>query len=313
MFIALFCLVFNELLDAEVRSAFGAPLASSTTPFMSTWSREVINPLTSPTSLNPLEKDVQNGDVKDINSILPDSIASETTIAKALERVSAKLCGQNTSCADSKFESASVVGDKLDERTRLSTTTTPDTLPLTTRRNIYIRGHLLASHRKQTFVPPSAKSDFVHTPDTLSRLHVTHFRNAPAKKASYVAYDKKPSRRKKKHSSLETKRFDNIRFLHETVNQASDNQREQLEVYAWLLGAATLVAVSLTTLAGCFVTCFCSEKLKQYRAKKRQRTRDKGAEYERVESVSSLVDTANDCRDSQCNDWDEPTDNVTVI
>ena len=86
-----------------------------------------------------------------------------------------------------------------------------------------------------------------------------------------------------------------------------------MEVYGWLLGAATLVAVSLTTLAGCFVACFCREKLTKYLDKKRRRIRDKGAEYERVESVSSLVDTISEYTDSQYNDCLDSHDSVTVI
>ncbi len=95
--------------------------------------------------------------------------------------------------------------------------------------------------------------------------------------------------------------------------QARYNQRDELEVYGWLLGAAALVAVSLTTLAGCFVACFCREKLKKYLAKKRRRTRDKGAEYERVGSVSSLVDTISEYTDNQYNDCVDTPDSVTVI
>ena len=63
-----------------------------------------------------------------------------------------------------------------------------------------------------------AKSDHVHGADVSARLHVTHFEKAPSNKGSFSTYGKKPIRRKKKHSSIEAKRFDNFRFTHETGN-----------------------------------------------------------------------------------------------
>ena len=45
---------------------------------------------------------------------------------------------------------------------------------------------------------------------------------------------------------------------------------------------------TITTLTFCFVFCLCSEKWKTRRAQKRKW--DKNGEYERVDSVSSIVD-----------------------
>jgi len=196
----------------------GAPLPSVTTPVVPTWTAKVSQLPTSTTAFALQQKTVPVGDVKDINNQRSVAAAPAINITKATKEMLAKMCGQNTSCADSNPKPTSVDGDKLVDRTRLSITTTPHPLAPTTIRSIYIRGHLLASHRKQTFVPPLTKSESAHLPDTASRVHVTHFKNAPARKASYVAYVKKPSRRTKKHSSFESKRFDNFRFLHETVS-----------------------------------------------------------------------------------------------
>ena len=201
-----------------LRFPAGAPLVSVTTPAVPTWTPEVTQLPTSTTAFTLQQKTVPLGDVKDINNQRSDAAAPAINITKATKEMLAKMCGQNTPCADSNPKPTAVDGDTLGDRTRLSVTTTPHPLPSTTIRSIYIRGHLLASHRKRTFVPPLTKSESVHSPDTASRVHVTHFKNAPARKASYVAYVKKPSRRKKKHSSFESKRFDNFRFLHETVS-----------------------------------------------------------------------------------------------
>lgn len=62
---------------------------------------------------------------------------------------------------------------------------------------------------------------------------------------------------------------------------------------------------SLTTLTSCFVFCFCSEKWK----KRRQRRRfDKSGQYQRVDSVSSMVDSHVDPQEHQ-----EQMDSVTII
>ena len=155
-----------------------------------------------------------DGHVTDSHSTRVDP-ATNVNISKILPVV---LCAENTSCADSKLELNTVDGNTLDVRTRMSTVTPSDSIRLTTRRSIYIRGHLLASHRKQTFLPPLAKSEHVHGADVSARLHVTHFEKVTSSQGYFSTYDKKPIRRKKKHSSVETKRFDNIRFTHDTAN-----------------------------------------------------------------------------------------------
>ena len=162
-------------------------------------------------NITPLVYDTHTtGHVTDSNNTRADSVTNVN--------VSQSMGGQNTSCADSKRESNSVDGKTWDARTRMTTVTPSGSARLTTRRSIYIRGHLLAPHRKQTFLPPLAKSDHVHGADVSARLHVTHFEKLPSNKGSFSTYDKKPIRRKKKHSSIEAKRFDNSRFTHETGN-----------------------------------------------------------------------------------------------
>ena len=162
-------------------------------------------------NITPIVYDTHTtGHVTDSNATRADYVTNVN--------VSHSLCVQNTSCADSKRESSSVDGNMVVARTRITTVTPSHSARLTTRRSIYIRGHLLASHRKQTFLPPLAKSDHVHGADVSARLHVTHFEKVPSNKGSFSTYDKKPIRRKKKHSSIEAKRFDNSRFTHETGN-----------------------------------------------------------------------------------------------
>ena len=65
---------------------------------------------------------------------------------------------------------------------------------------------------------------------------------------------------------------------------------------------------SLTTLTSCFAFCFCSEK---WRKRRKTKKFDDSGEYQRVDSVSSMVDSH---VDSQA-DYEplEPIDDVTII
>ena len=47
---------------------------------------------------------------------------------------------------------------------------------------------------------------------------------------------------------------------------------------------------SLTTVTSCFVFCFCSDKVRKKRQTPARHGNDQAGEYQRVESVSSIVD-----------------------
>ena len=64
---------------------------------------------------------------------------------------------------------------------------------------------------------------------------------------------------------------------------------------------------TLTTLAACMVFCFCGEK---WRARRARRRFDKSGEYQRVDSVSSIVDSS---FGGQGEYQDEGMDSVTII
>ena len=84
---------------------------------------------------------------------------------------------------------------------------------------------------------------------------------------------------------------------------------DRIAIYAWFVGAAALIVVCLTTLAASLVFCFCGEKLQLYWQRRRQ---SKCGVYQRVESVSSLVDTM-DATENSVNDSTEYPDSVTMI
>lgn len=83
--------------------------------------------------------------------------------------------------------------------------------------------------------------------------------------------------------------------------------QKETEFYAWIFGAAMLTLGSLTTIASCFAFCFCGDK---WRKRRDQRRRiDKSGEYQRVDSVSSIVDNANHHEEL----YDDQIDSVTII
>ena len=83
-------------------------------------------------------------------------------------------------------------------------------------------------------------------------------------------------------------------------------RRQETEFYAWIFGATMLTLGSLTTLTSCFAFCSCSEKWR----KRRRRTKkfDKSGQYQRVDSVSSMVDSHADPQELI-----EQMDSVTII
>ena len=66
---------------------------------------------------------------------------------------------------------------------------------------------------------------------------------------------------------------------------------------------------SLTTVSSCFVFCFCSDKVRKRREVRTRRGNDKAGEYQRVESVSSIVDHAGEHAEL----YEEQMDSVTII
>ena len=84
-----------------------------------------------------------------------------------------------------------------------------------------------------------------------------------------------------------------------------DLRRQETEFYAWIFGATMLTLGSLTTLTSCFVFCFCSEK---WRKRRQTRKYDKSGQYQRVDSVSSVVDSHLESQEHQ-----DQLDSVTII
>ena len=95
--------------------------------------------------------------------------------------------------------------------------------------------------------------------------------------------------------------------MHLSLQSQSDSRHQETEFYAWIFGAAMLTLGSLTTLTGCFIFCFCGEK---WRKRRQRRRYDKSGEYQRVDSVSSIVDNTNGQLDPIL---EEQLDNVTII
>ncbi|KAK2169737.1 hypothetical protein LSH36_7g06013 [Paralvinella palmiformis] len=90
----------------------------------------------------------------------------------------------------------------------------------------------------------------------------------------------------------------------------SGSDKKRTEFYAWIFGAAMLGLGSLTTVSSCFVFCFCSDKVRKRReARSRRGAKDKAGEYQRVESVSSIVDHAGEHSEL----YDDQMDSVTII
>ena len=66
---------------------------------------------------------------------------------------------------------------------------------------------------------------------------------------------------------------------------------------------------SLTVLTSCFVFCYCGDKWRKRREEARRRRNDKQGEYERVDSVSSIVSHSGIYEDLT----DATVDSVTII
>ena len=88
-----------------------------------------------------------------------------------------------------------------------------------------------------------------------------------------------------------------------------EDEPKGLHFYAWIFGSGMLALGTLTILSSVMVFCYCSEKLKKRREEARRRGNDKQCEYERVDSVSSIVSHSGFYEDYT----DGPVDSVTII
>ena len=72
-----------------------------------------------------------------------------------------------------------------------------------------------------------------------------------------------------------------------------------MRIYGWLVGAFFIICGSMVTLISGVLLCYCGDKWKRHRDERRRL--EKYGEYERVESVSSLVSSqvARDYMDEQ--------------
>lgn len=68
-----------------------------------------------------------------------------------------------------------------------------------------------------------------------------------------------------------------------------NRQHGESQLYALLYGVGVLLATSVVTVAVCLLLGICRQKIKQ--KLDRRRRFDKSGEYERVDSVSSIVDS----------------------
>ena len=67
---------------------------------------------------------------------------------------------------------------------------------------------------------------------------------------------------------------------------------------------------AMVTVTSCFVYCFCGNRPREKTAARVRRPRDQAGEYQRVESVSSIVDHMGEPLE---NIYEEPIDSVTSI
>ena len=100
--------------------------------------------------------------------------------------------------------------------------------------------------------------------------------------------------------------------------QGYGKNKNKTEFYAWIFGAAMLALGSLTTVTTCLVFCFCSDKARKKREARVRHSNDKAGEYQRVESVSSIVDHVGEQSEMYEDQehfqlYDDSLDNVTVI
>ena len=98
-------------------------------------------------------------------------------------------------------------------------------------------------------------------------------------------------------------------FIVTAVCFQKDDQRQSTEFYAWMFGAAMLGIISMVMMTSCFVYCLRSDKWRQRRAARRKW--DKNGEYERVDSVLSIVDNNTQAQPQDYNDND--IDAVSII
>ena len=106
--------------------------------------------------------------------------------------------------------------------------------------------------------------------------------------------------------------------MYDITLQGYGKTKNKTEFYAWIFGAAMLALGSLTTVTSCFVFCLWRDKVRKKRESRVRHSNDEAGEYQRVGSVSSIVDHVGehsemyeDHEHSQL--YDDTMDNITVI
>jgi len=190
---------------------------------------------------------------------------------------------------------------------------------------IYTREHSLMGH--ETLATTGSDADvskqeagpYFLPPGAMSKSHRTkeksEFSGDPGcfpgcKNYTTVRENTESKQRTRKHSIKENKNFVRNKFLHESMHRHADSPHQATEFYAWIFGATMLTLGSITTVASCLVFFLCSEKWKERRRRKLRF--DKSGEYERVDSVSSMVDSQPSEYDLSLLDTPDVTD-VTMI
>lgn len=195
--------------------------------------------------------------------------------------------------------------DSLIEPTTLFTTTSESLrTPPPTRKKIYVRGHLLQSKSRRFH--PADPADKIDRDSDDGPIPQKHVGGLPKKDSNVECPPAAPdcdddreesainithiggrsSKRKRKHSIHQNIKYHNYKMLYD--NMPSESNRQSTEFYAWIFGAAMLGIGTMAIMTSCFVYFLCSEKMKLRRANRRKW--DKYGEYERVDSVSSIVD-----------------------
>ena len=104
------------------------------------------------------------------------------------------------------------------------TTTVPPPPPPSTRKHIYVRGHLLTRKRERGFHPADTQSrgKDAKTLENVHRTFVQDFRNEPGHQKRIAPDMESGSKRKKKHSEKKEK-FYNYKMLYDTIKVLCPN------------------------------------------------------------------------------------------
>lgn len=184
---------------------------------------------------------------------------------------------------------------------------------LQTRRNIYIRGQLLNQPdplRSSQAERRTVIRDFRNSVETSDYQDgdLENNNSSSSSRSSETNFFNSSSRRR--NVGPTRKRFHNFKLLHDSLQGENEGRHGgESQFYSLLYGVGILLASSLATLVICLLLGFCRQKIK---ARLDQRRRyDKSGEYERVDSVSSIVDSA--CSSQLEVYVDDVIEDVTII